>query len=63
MKNFKINMAFQLEKDKSFTSIKVMKTFISKKYELSANEVRELAVTIIKYQVKKYGRSLATMYH
>lgn len=63
MKNFKLNMAFELEKDKSFTSIKVMKTFISKKYKLTVKEVSELVVMITNYQIKKYGRSLATMYH
>lgn len=59
MTDFAFNLIFQIEKDREIYNSKVFRHYIRKKYGVKDQEEgTNLYIAIIKYQVKKYGKSI-----
>lgn len=56
---FKVNVVFELEKEKAFRNTEIMRKTFKEKYNLNYWECGEVNKLITIYQVKKYGSNLA----
>ena len=58
MDNFKINVVFEIEKERAFKNTENFKEKCKDKYSLNDKECTEIYRKIINHQVKNYGGSL-----
>lgn len=58
-REFKLKFIYFRERNSGFRNMKILETFLKRHYKLTDDEVNDLKIKIVNYQVARYGETLS----